>query len=248
METKPTNPASVSNPAKETPTPSSNGVSSTPAKKFARAIPPAPKRGPGRPPKPDSSSRGNTKPFGSVSADGNSATVAAPGHASTAAVEISAPAAVRGLLKAVSPLAGMVTAMATKIDLMTAMQIWQFSERELKEIETPGGAFLEKYAPSIDSFGVEIEFAGALFTVMFPKMLAIVAAKKLLEKSAGAARPVAPAAAAPPRPAPAAAAAPPAPAAVHHDPPPAAIDVEPPNPFAAELNAGMARAAGGMSL
>lgn len=246
MENKPTPANSVSQPTKETPHPTNTAASlPPPAKKFARAIPPAPKRGPGRPPKPESS-RGNTKPFGSVSADGPS-TVAAPGHASPAVVEISAPAAVRGLLKAITPLAGVATAMATKLDLMYSMQIWTFSEKELREIETPGGAFLEKYAPSIDNFGVEIEFAGAVFSVVFPKILAIVAAKKLLEKSQ-ASRPAAPAAAAAPAPRPAPAAAPPAPAPVHHDPPPEAIDVEPPNPFAAELNSGMQARAAGMSL
>jgi hypothetical protein len=226
-------------------TPNTPPASLPPAKKFERAESPAAKRGPGRPPKPNLS-RGPADSQVSAGRTG-AATAAASAPAYTAKPDpgpLSAPAAIRGLLNTLTPIAGMVTAMATKIELLKAIQIWQFSESELRQIEKPGGAFLEKYAPYLDDFGIEIEFAGACFSVIFPKMLAIVAAKKLLEASQ-------PRAAQPdPKPAPAPTpirATPPAPAPQPENRMPAAdfeVEVEGqlPSPFAAELNAGMVSA------
>lgn len=175
MDNKPTSSPkneSPSSPATATPTP----------KNFQRegSAPPATaKRGPGRP-------RKDSAPAGGKSA---SAAPTPPAVAVTAPVKtayadpapMSAPMAVKGLLQAMTPIAGMVTAMATKIELIKAIEIWRFSETELNTIAKPGGAFMEKYAPSLDAFGVEIEFAGAVFQVVFPKVLAIVAAKKIIE-------------------------------------------------------------------
>ncbi len=227
---------SPSSPATATPTP----------KNFQRegSAPPSPAKRPVGRPRKDATPAGG-KPA-SVAPTPAAVQVTAPKTAYPDPAPMSAPMAVKGLLQAMTPIAGMVTAMATKIELMKAIDIWRFSDRELETIAKPGGAFMEKYAPSLDSFGVEIEFAGACFQVVFPKILAIVAAKKIIEAAEKKETPAA-AAAEPAKPAPTPIrAVPPKPAASPITTEDFEIEVEPsplPSPFDPALNAGMPAAA-----
>jgi hypothetical protein len=70
---------------------------------------------------------------------------------------------------------------ALKLPLLQAGEIWTFSKDELDRIEGPGGPFLEKYAPFLDAWALELDFAGAIIPIVGAKIFAVIAAKRALE-------------------------------------------------------------------
>lgn len=148
-----------------------------PPKKFPRAGETA-KRGPGRPPK-VSVQRGGLSSEGSRASE---IPAAAPAPYSAKADPGMPGASVRGLLQMAAGISAGISWAALKIPYMTALGIWQFSPAELDQIEKPGAPFLEKYAPLLDQWGIEIEFAGVLLPILTTKVFAILAAKRALEE------------------------------------------------------------------
>jgi hypothetical protein len=74
-----------------------------------------------------------------------------------------------------------ITWAALKVPYFQALTAWQFTDRELAQIEKPGSLILEKYAPYLDAWGVELEFAGVLLPILTGKMFAIIAMKQALD-------------------------------------------------------------------
>ncbi|HLZ12541.1 MAG TPA: hypothetical protein VKP58_08135 [Candidatus Acidoferrum sp.] len=170
---------------REKPAEGSNGRPSTPAaavptKKFSRAEEIPAKRGPGRPPKievqrggaeaPASASRGTTFP------------AAAPAPSASPAKPDAMISGARGLLQMAAGISAGITWAALKIDYMAALSVWQFTPKELEQIEGPTYVFLEKYGPMLDDYGIEIQFAGAILPILTAKVFAILAMKRAIEK------------------------------------------------------------------
>ena len=76
-----------------------------------------------------------------------------------------------------------ITWAALKIDYLAALQVWQFTDKELAQLEGPSALFLEKYGPMLDDYGVEIQFAGAVLPILTGKIFAILALKRAMEKT-----------------------------------------------------------------
>lgn len=153
-----------------------------PAKKFPRAEDKSAKRGPGRPPK-VSPQRGGV-PAQSVTSRAVESPAAAPAPAPFTAVkpaENPGQAGTRGLMQMTAGICAGITWAALKVPYFQALQAWQFTKAELDQIEGPGGQMLEKYAPYLDAWGLEFEFAGVLLPILTGKMFAIIAMKQALD-------------------------------------------------------------------
>jgi hypothetical protein len=87
----------------------------------------------------------------------------------------------RGIFQMVAGMNGVITYFALKIPVWQAIQLWQFTPDELVKLEGPGNHFFDKYAPLLENYGVEIEFAGALLPILTAKVFAVIAAKQVLE-------------------------------------------------------------------
>jgi hypothetical protein len=98
---------------------------------------------------------------------------------------------VRGLMQAVAGVNAMITNLSVGLPMEQAFRIWQFTDAELHAIEKPGTPLIEKYAPMLESWGLEIELAGILGPILIAKIFAIITAKRLLDAQAKEAKPAA---------------------------------------------------------
>jgi hypothetical protein len=139
------------------------------------------KRGPGRPPK-NSALRGSP-PATAGAERARETAAAAPAPSTYTAKPASEPgfAGVRGLFQMAAGISAGISWGVLGIDYFTALKTWQFSEAELLQLEKPGAPFLDKYAPLLDDYGIELEFAGALLPILSGKIFAIIALKRKLD-------------------------------------------------------------------
>lgn len=152
-----------------------------PAKKFPRAEESKTKRGPGRPPK-ISPTRGEASDSAASRVGESSASAPAPSpYTAKAPASPLDGMGIRGLMQLLGGSCALMTHFSLKISLIEAGQIWTFSKEELDRIEGPGGPFLEKYAPFLDAWAIELDFAGAMIPIVGAKLFAVIAAKKALE-------------------------------------------------------------------
>jgi hypothetical protein len=153
-----------------------------PTKKFPRAEDKNAKRGPGRPPKVSPQRGGASTSVGASRAGESPAAVPSPAsYAPKPTPQELGQAGTRGLMQMTAGICAGITWAALKVPYFQALSAWQFTDRELDQIEKPGSLILEKYAPYLDAWGVELEFAGVLLPILTGKMFAIIAMKQALE-------------------------------------------------------------------
>jgi hypothetical protein len=149
-----------------------------PAKKFPRAEETPAKKGPGRPPKiPATRGEASKAPAASRAAESPAVAPALFPHKPDPLEGMG----IRGLMQLLGGTCALATHFTLKLSLIEAGTIWTFSKEELDRIEGPGGPFLGKYAPFLDAWSVELDFAGALIPIVGAKLFAVLAAKKALE-------------------------------------------------------------------
>lgn len=139
------------------------------------------KRGPGRPPK-NPTLRGSVPTqVGTERARESMAAAPAPSAYTAKPDPGQDSAGVRGLFQMAAGISAGISWGVLGIDYFTALSTWQFTDAELARLEKPGGPFFEKYAPMLDGYGIELEFAGVLLPILSAKIFAIIALKRRLD-------------------------------------------------------------------